>query len=34
MIKNLLMIPVHFTIGYIAIIICGTVSFFEIITNK
>lgn len=32
--KNILMTPVYFTIGYIAIIVCGTVSFFEIITSK
>lgn len=33
-IKNSLMIPVHFTIGYIAIIVCGTISLFDIFINK
>jgi len=32
--KNILMVPVYFTIGYIAIIVCGIVSLFEIISNK
>jgi hypothetical protein len=32
--KNILMLPVHFTIGSIAIIICGIISLFEVILNK
>jgi len=34
MIKNILMIPIHLTIGYIAIIICGCVSIYEMFTLK
>jgi len=34
MIKNLLLIPAHFTIGYLAIIVCGTISLIEIFINK
>ena len=32
--KNILMIPVHFVIGYIAIITCGIISLFNIFINK
>jgi len=33
-IKNLLMFPIHLTIGYFAIIVCGTVSLIDIFINK
>jgi len=32
--KNLLMLPVHLTIGYIAIIVCGTISLFDMFVNN
>jgi hypothetical protein len=34
MLKNLLMLPAHLTIGYLAIIVCGTISFFEMFVNN
>jgi hypothetical protein len=34
MIRNLLLIPAYFTIGYLAIIVCETVSLIDIFINK